>query len=183
MAADLPALVQALPAELYNEVYKLTIASFSFPESRWPKTWIDKSYKPPALLHLNRQHRAVFAKYYYGTRRTFYISSVLVVKWTRSLSQCHLKLIKNIKLLDVTTCLCYGSGPFFGYGGLVGRPKFMMNVGGTESEEDKSVLLRDLECISASLGPNVMQVEVEPDVGDEDMTVWMGFSDAMHYVM
>lgn len=92
---NLSALVQALPAELYDEIFHLT-----FTESGSPRT-IDKGYKPPFLLQVNQKSRAQYARTYFGNASIFYISKTLLEKWTRSLPKDHINLLSDIRVWDV----------------------------------------------------------------------------------
>lgn len=96
---SLPALVQALPAELYDEIPNLT-----FTVSTDSRT-IDIAYQPPKLLQVNRASRELFAKSYYGQRSTFYIHKDLLKAFVTSLPTVHLTQITEIRITGTATKL------------------------------------------------------------------------------
>lgn len=111
--ATLKAFLEALPAELYNEIFKLTFIT----NGKVHK--MDSSYKPPSSLHVSRDSRAAFAKSYYGEgihgnrcyRSIFYISSQDCSRWIGSLAQNHVDMLEEVRVtgdpvvLDTATIL------------------------------------------------------------------------------
>lgn len=98
MAHDsLPALVQALPAELYNEIFELTFTSqFDRTNSRT----IDNNYQPPNFLQINRATRAKFAKTYYGQGSIFYVPKPLLRKFFFSIHPGYARQIAEIRVVE-----------------------------------------------------------------------------------
>lgn len=146
MADDkLPALVQALPAELYTEIYSLTFTATNQPR------YIKKKYKPPVLLRIDRTTREIFAKSYYRESSTFVISKALVTDWIRSLPKHHLDLISDIKLRDANAWFSYS----------MGRTMYAVPIESLYSARDK-MLRRDLKNLSDNTKSGVLKVR---DVG------------------
>lgn len=59
------ALFHTLPQELYDQIYELT---FTVTHTTWPnRITIDKKYRFPSILQVNRQTRASLINTYYGT--------------------------------------------------------------------------------------------------------------------
>ena len=89
-------LVQALPAELYTEIYDLTFDGTG--EHR-----IKRKYKPPSCLQVSRATRKTFAQTYYGGASIFLIHHKAVnccVKWIVRLPQSHAHLITEIRVVE-----------------------------------------------------------------------------------
>lgn len=96
MADDnLPALVQALPSELYNEIFELTFTV--------NKREINTIHHPPALLHVTRATRQSFAKSYYGQGSIFYVPKELLNKFICSLPNAHSSIITEIRVRENPT--------------------------------------------------------------------------------
>jgi len=101
--SDLPKLVQALPTELFDQIYENT---FTHEQSTQV---INKAYKPSHLLQVDRASRSLFAISYYG--RTLYTTDDPYERWTinkqpeccmwlKSLPAEHLNMIREIHLLS-----------------------------------------------------------------------------------
>ena len=84
--------VQALPAELYNEIYDLTFTNTSKVQR------IDQNTKPPSALQINRALREKFAQSYYGNNTIFYISITHVSKWLFSLQPTHVHKLTTLRI-------------------------------------------------------------------------------------
>lgn len=92
--ATLAEAVQALPAELYDEIYRLMFtAPFDLIVN------IDSMYKPPVELHVNSNSRKQFVKSYYGGNTIFYLPKDLVPKWSRSLTRHHAHVLKEVRVV------------------------------------------------------------------------------------
>lgn len=93
---NLPALVQALPPELYNEIFELTFT----PPSEVYK--MSKDYLRPSCLQVNRASRARFAASYYGKAAIFTFDKNdnyrMLVKSLESIPQEHLEAITDIRI-------------------------------------------------------------------------------------
>lgn len=85
--------VQSLPVELFNEIYNLT--SMAAPCSRT----IDKDYKPPHLLRINRHNRALFSKSYYESGAIFCMHLKILETWMPYLEEALVEQIAEIRLL------------------------------------------------------------------------------------
>lgn len=84
--------IQALPAEIYNEIYDLT----STPSS---VTHITREYKPPASLQVSRATRRKFSELYYDKDRTFYVNHALAWTWLKSIeTRVRLQIRSEIKI-------------------------------------------------------------------------------------
>lgn len=68
-SANLRQYLDALPNELYDEIYKLVFTADLVSRQ------ITKSYKPPAQLQVSRETRKEFAKSYYRKGAVFYSGS------------------------------------------------------------------------------------------------------------
>ncbi|KAK3712794.1 hypothetical protein LTR37_008885 [Vermiconidia calcicola] len=94
---DLASRVQDLPPQLYNLIYNDV-----FTPSTTTINLIDKTYKPPSTLQVDRQSRVIFAMAYYGKGTTI-ISEALfpgrVVDWLSSLNTRHLARLRKAKYL------------------------------------------------------------------------------------
>ena len=90
---SLAELVQNLPPELYNEVYKLTFTATAV------VVQIDRAYKPPSCLQVSRVTRDRFARPYYGPS-IFYIHKTLLAQWTKSLPRRHHSMPHEIRVHD-----------------------------------------------------------------------------------
>lgn len=97
---SLPELVQALPRELYDEIYDLTFTA----EANTTVVLDRKDSNPfPNLLHVDRSSRSVFAKSYYAnTTFTFTLwypgarDLAFVSRWLRGLSAEHVCLVQTL---------------------------------------------------------------------------------------
>lgn len=137
--ATLAELVQSLPQELFDRVAEHTFATPD-PDGQKPKSiekatvhvTIDKSYKPPFHLQINRTTRAAFAKKYYsksihcaqikfasllalrlsisltiGTDNVLFIAphpayNNILYKWANSLTDTHCDAIRFVQLNPTT---------------------------------------------------------------------------------
>ena len=94
---DLATCVHDLPGELFNQIYQLTFTAK--PGVRK----IDKTYKPPSLLAVDRASRKLFAKSYYGgSGASFAWNSELkakevLIRWLRSLTPHHRRLLTEVE--------------------------------------------------------------------------------------
>lgn len=104
--------LNAPPAELFNNVFALT-----FTTDRHVHT-IEKTYKPPSCLHVNRSTRATFAKSYYGRGvagkdngnvTMFYIDQDDCPKWLKSLTQDHVNMLEEVRYRDYGIHIWAGS--------------------------------------------------------------------------
>lgn len=84
--------VQSLPAELFHEIYIHTFTASSSLRT------IDKDYKPPHLLQVNRHSRALFAKSYYGSGSIFCTFLDVLQAWMRHIQRTHAEQIGEIRL-------------------------------------------------------------------------------------
>ncbi len=84
--------VQALPSELYNEVYQLTFTA------KREIRQIDKSWKPPRLLQVNHHSRELFASSYYGEKSIIEIHKYLAHRWIKTLTQTHASHLREVRL-------------------------------------------------------------------------------------
>ncbi|KAK3708817.1 hypothetical protein LTR37_011338 [Vermiconidia calcicola] len=86
--------MQSLPAELYDKIYKEV---FSY--GKRSKFILNKSYKPPARLHVDRKSRNEFAQAYYGG--TLFISNAETVPlWLSSLPETHLDMLSEVQCVS-----------------------------------------------------------------------------------
>lgn len=85
------ALVQSLPQELYDEIYDLTFTADDEPRV------INKDYKPPHLLYVDRASRTKYVKSYYGNG-TFMLPPAFGQTWARSVPATHFDMICNFNL-------------------------------------------------------------------------------------
>ena len=90
-------LVQALPAELYDEIY-----NFIFTADDGNKIYINKSYKPPATLQVSRVTRKFFAE-------SYYFHSIFIIprdlreegaSWLESLTASHRAMFNGIRIVE-----------------------------------------------------------------------------------
>lgn len=88
---DLASLVQALPGELYNKIYDLT---FTFDDIYN----IDRNYKPPSSLQVNRATRNAHMKIYY--RSIFHVGMENLIKWLASLTCGQARTLTDVLLTD-----------------------------------------------------------------------------------
>lgn len=169
MADNLPALVQALPIELFDEILMLTVIALirplglCFTRPNQPRT-IDEEYKPPMMLQIDRKSRAQFADAFYRNTPTFYVSSLLAATWIRSLPKCHLDLIADIRLSDVMAQKRSS------------EPRLMVTIRGIQVDEEENRLLCDLWRISDSIEANAIKVRVAPMHG---MITWTALDKMM----
>lgn len=92
----LASLVQALPAELYNEIYDLTFTAD--PGNRY----IDGNYKPPSCLQVSRSTRKTFEQSYYGNNSIFYGGWKYASKWTWCLPRpLRFELLEEVEITKV----------------------------------------------------------------------------------
>lgn len=96
--ATLAGLVQALPLELYNEVYEFTF--YSVPGEHY----IDRDYKPPSCLQVDRLTRNRFAQTYYGKGSIFCVSRKDCSKWLASLPKEHWRIWSRSAGLRFVEC-------------------------------------------------------------------------------
>ena len=93
--------VHALPAELFNKIRGLT---FNTADYQRIHIEIDKSYKPPALLQVDRASRRSHAPPYYGS--TFFDFQEcsdginLCAKWLSSLLNYHKKILRYVRIVE-----------------------------------------------------------------------------------
>jgi hypothetical protein len=95
--ATLCELVQALPRELYDEIYNLTFTA------NGGEIHVDKNYKPPAQLHVNRASRELFAKQYYGNT-TFHFAdpgTKVAGKWLGALQWRTTRVLLGIRSIQI----------------------------------------------------------------------------------
>ena len=96
---DLARQVQSLPAELYVQIYtELFTADGSAVRN------IDKSYKPPKFLSINRASRALFAESYHGQKTAFHITNEsgssydwLSIQWLKAFPSEHLTMLREVR--------------------------------------------------------------------------------------
>jgi len=92
-AATLAAGLLTLPQELKDIIYDLTFTT-SPPLTRY----INKTYKPPLLLQVNRASRHLFAQSYYSTTLVFECADIKFLgAWFRSLTPTHQDLIAALR--------------------------------------------------------------------------------------
>lgn len=91
---QLISLLQALPAELFHNIYELTFTP------RTDKVDITKSYRPPIELQIDRASRQLFARKYYGSNKFFTGNAIALVHWLR-----HLRVERIERLADVRFCI------------------------------------------------------------------------------
>ena len=84
--------VQALPPELFSEVFELTFTLQ--PEFQ---VSIDKHYKPPALLQVNRSFREQLSRTYYKNTIFLFFGRQDARAWLSSLTTEHECLIRKIR--------------------------------------------------------------------------------------
>ncbi|KAK3705074.1 hypothetical protein LTR37_013441 [Vermiconidia calcicola] len=86
--------MQSLPAELHDKIYREV---FSY--GKRSKYILNKSYKPPARLHVDRKSRNEFAQSYYG--HTLFISNAETVPlWLSSLPETHLDMLSEVQCVS-----------------------------------------------------------------------------------
>ncbi|KAK3617435.1 hypothetical protein LTR22_026731, partial [Elasticomyces elasticus] len=90
--------LQALPVELQDEIYTLTFTAAPIVR------YIDETYKPPALLQVDRASRTLFAKSYYGHVLVFECADTSMISgktvmssWFHSLTEEHQALIRRLR--------------------------------------------------------------------------------------
>lgn len=86
------ALVQGLPQELFDEVYR-----FTFTVSVATAIEITETYIPPKLLQVDRASRSLFAASYYA-RNTFFAVSYrdAIIDWECSLTREHIDHFRDV---------------------------------------------------------------------------------------
>lgn len=90
-ADQLPALMQRLPQEIFDNIYQLVFTAASEPRQ------IDKHYRPPVQLQVDRASRKTFARIYYGDNSTFVLDSSIQIQWACSLPAAHFDKITRIR--------------------------------------------------------------------------------------
>lgn len=73
--ANLASLVQALPQELVDEIFNLTVTLDSEPR------YVDRKDRPPSNLQVNRATRSRLLPSYYGKDSKFYMREGDLVRW------------------------------------------------------------------------------------------------------
>ncbi|KAJ9628523.1 hypothetical protein H2203_002423 [Taxawa tesnikishii (nom. ined.)] len=91
---ELSDLINNLPPELYIQIFDLTFT----PDA--DIRYIKADYKPPRLLHVNRQSRQRFAKLYYGENAIFHTNGANGSRWVKSLPQAHRDMVRKIRFSD-----------------------------------------------------------------------------------
>ena len=88
---NLAACLQKLPQELYDKIYEQVFTADS------KERVIDKGYKPPAQLQVDRASREKFADSYYGAGATFSFPTGLDVAWAEGLPTRHFDKIARLE--------------------------------------------------------------------------------------
>lgn len=83
--------LQTLPQELWDEIYDLTFSGKSINTVR-----VDSTYRPPALLRVNRSTRSEFANHYYSTT-DFHGDWEPCWIWIHSLTDEHRHMIQKMR--------------------------------------------------------------------------------------
>ena len=100
--------VQALPRELYDHILDYTLTT--------PSTiTIERAYRPPPQLQIDRATRRIASRALYGPDTTFVISNTrLCDQWVRSLSAAAQQSIQNIRYMravgDSSGQIAFGFG-------------------------------------------------------------------------
>lgn len=97
-------LLYSLPQELFDKVHEHVFA-----EAPEKLVVIDKDYKPPSLLQVNRATRAEFAKSYYAYS-VFVLDGRIPYKLIDVLPLLHVKYIKCVHAVDRLQIRLRGSG-------------------------------------------------------------------------
>lgn len=118
--ADLIERVQALPAELYNEIRDLTFTM------AFGTIHIDAAYKPPALIQVNRSSRksklsgifncyvdtfsdhclgSKLAEPYYRSTSIFYVDRDVISKRLQSIDPAYVEMLNEIRLSNKRFCI------------------------------------------------------------------------------
>lgn len=93
--ATLAALVQALPQELYDEVYRLTFTVISAEDIE-----INEDYEgPPSILQVNKASRALTVASYYSTNSFFAMRRLYLDSWLLSLDVQSLSVLREVRWL------------------------------------------------------------------------------------
>lgn len=93
--ATLASLVQALPKELYDEIYELTFTTNSSIRH------ITERYQPPICLQVSRSTRETVAASYYGKDSIFYITKEDCRKWVASLPPSRFEMLRDVRILNL----------------------------------------------------------------------------------
>ena len=176
--------VQDLPQLFFEEIYDLTFS----PDSKAHQVEVNSSYKPPALLLVNRATRAKFAKHYYS-----YVSFLVGPedygkKWLASLPEEHREMIRELRCdsnwqIDRYTGKELGSDDFvwrfaktrdqirFHLAGLVGRNQIFMkspySAGGVEKWISNPMELRPRNYSPVVPAANDESLDSEYDVASD----------------
>ena len=84
--------VQTLPGELYDHVHREVFTAIP------AKIKIDRSYKPPSCLQVNKSSRLGFAQQYYTKGVFLFDNKYLAVQWCYSLSKTTFGLLREVRL-------------------------------------------------------------------------------------
>ena len=91
--------VQALPQELYDEIYHLTFTAVPSIQHISKA----KGYRPPSCLQVNRATRKTIAPVYYSS--IFYITREDGWRWIASLSRSHFEMLNEVRILNMAVQL------------------------------------------------------------------------------
>lgn len=98
---DLIQRVHNLPPEIFNEVYNLTFTP-EFKET----CKIDKNYKPPGIIHVNKKYRTAFSSTFYRDT-SFTVTDdpndlLHMARWAASLTKGQLKMALKPRLVVIS---------------------------------------------------------------------------------
>ena len=157
MADSLAVLIQALPAELYDEIYNLTFAA-SATETRT----IDEHYDFPACLHVSHSTREQFAESYYGEGAIFFVHEKIAKTWLKCLPPAHARHVREIRYVE-------NGGPRYW------TPLNLAELARTGAKLIE--LLEDVCAISVDVEPGTVKLLLEDPDGVRRWVGWYDFSD------
>ena len=144
--------LNALPQELYDYILDLTIT----PELSI--RYIDRNYRPPAILQIDRTSRFKAAQRYYGDGSKFFCSNYYdCILWLASLSNEHAALLQEVHCESLSF-------------------SWMLDLFDYEAKMQRMYILGELKDRGIQLDPDALHIRVRRKHGDPHDQNWsVGF--------